>query len=193
MKIEDLFQEAKDRILKEGKHPPVMYIEWCESGKQHLDIYPFASFGAETADKEHRQMFSFGSQFGKQHPGAEISQLSLIIEVWASELIPGEAPTWKRPAEDPQRHEYLTVQVVDLIDHGSKQKPDIEQSLHRAEILRPASGVVDLRPDNAPIVIVNLLLPAYFLAGFAYYAKLTDEQRAALVRQGREDEEASGS
>lgn len=176
MKTEELFELAKEDLLKDGEHPPVMYVEYTLDGKEHLDYYYFAEFGAETPTEERMQFFALGAKWGQEHPGQiEFTQLTFVSEAWMSSVKPGSKPGFRRPADDPNRKEALAAQIVTL-QPTPDGKQDMKQTFLRAEIIRPAKGVVDLVPvDNSGIQVTRLLFPGYFLAGYSASQRTPEE------------------
>jgi len=142
MNTQELFQHAKDDLLADGKHAPMMYVEYDDKdGKPSMALYYFADFGADTLLEEHKQFFALGAKFGAEHGSVDFSQLTFIAEAWVSQIKPGHEREfqrrYKRPHNDPARREYLTAQIVELMPTPGDKK-QMKQSLLRAEIVRPA-------------------------------------------------------
>ena len=181
MNTQELFTHAKEDLLADGKHAPIMYVEYTDAnGKEAVDMYYFADFGAETPTEEYMQFFGLGAKFGEERGPVTFDCLTFIAEAWVSHVKPGSKRGIRRPADDPNKKEYLIAQVVRLMPTPDG-KQQMKQSLLRAEIVRPAQGVVDLVEEKDELQIIRLLFPSYFLAGYSS-SQMPPEQLAKMYK-----------
>ena len=167
MNIQELFQKAKQDLLDKGQHAPILYVEYRDAeGKDALYYYYFASFGAKTALREKMQFFDLGASFGLANKGVEFERLTFISEAWVSHIPQRQTRTFRRPEDDPNKREYLTAQMVEVMPTPDG-KPTLRQSFHRAQILRPTTTVVELAPEERQGELRSTLFPIYFLSGYA--------------------------
>src|SRR6266571_1755622 len=147
MNTQELFERAKEDLLADGKHAPVMYVEYVDGGQDKLDFFYFANFGAETPLEERKQFFALGMKWGREQNGhVDFTALTFISEAWTSSVAPGTKPAWKRPHEDPNRREALIAQIVTFMPTPDGRQ-EMKQTFLRAEIVRPSPDVVDLVSD----------------------------------------------
>ena len=180
MDTQELFQRAKDDLLADGKHAPVMYVEYEKEGKPCMDMYVFADFGAETPIEEQMYIFGLGMKFGETHGKVDITQVTFIGEAWVSH-VPLEKREefqrkYKRPEHDPNRTEALMMQITELQPTPSGKK-EIKQSFKRATILRPTKDVIDLVPVTEELQITHRLFPTHFVLGYTSSQIPEDELR----------------
>jgi len=170
MDLQHLIERAKEIILKDGEHPPILYAE-TKDGK--INLFYFADFPDTTKEKQYT-LFGLGRKYGIECPGSEnkIAHLYFVVEAWMS-----TNRNYNRPSEDPNRKEALTILHLDV--------STMKTTLDRAEMLRDGSGeLVDLLTLE-PMVkgVEDNLLPA-FLAG-TRSAKMSDaELMRKLTGQG---------
>lgn len=183
MNTQELFASAKERLLAHGEHPPTLLVEYTDaSGKPCLDYYHFANFGAETVLEEQKQFFNLGRLFGETNGRVEFTSLVFLSEAWVSHIEPGREKEFKqkyrRPRNDPHRREYLIAQIV-TFEPSPSGMPAIKQHLERAEIVRPAKGVIDLVQETEDLGKPSMLFPTYFLSGWSLTQLPPDERRQA--------------
>lgn len=172
MNIADIFQAAKDHILANGEHHPMLYAELATGG---VVMMVFADFPYETTVDKQKALFGLARKMGKEYPGDELRQVCFVVEAWMSYQEPGQPRKYAAPSEDPARKEMITASVLDI--DGNKA---VKQSLYAAEMLRDGSGaLVDLLPHCPIGEVTNKLLIA-FLVGFAS-AQMSDGEFAGLV------------
>lgn len=129
MDTQELFERAKKDLLAEGKHAPIMYVEFTDAkGEESLQYYYFDGFGAETALQEKMHFFALGAKFGEEHGQVEFTCLTFIGEAWVSSVKPGEKQKFRRPEDDPNRRECLVAQIV-KVQPTPGEKPTVAQSL----------------------------------------------------------------
>ncbi len=166
MNTQELFQHAKDDMVANGSHAAVMYAEYVGAdGIESMALFYFLDFGGKTAVEERYHFFDLGMEFGEKHGKVEFICLTFITEVWISDVKPGEKRAFRCPEDDPNRREGLMAQIVE-IQPTPDGKPFLKQSVLRAEVIRPAPGIVDLIPDNEPYTSTQMLYPTYFLSGY---------------------------
>lgn len=184
MNIQTLFQHAKEDMLREGQHAPILYVEYTDAaGKDSLALYYFAEFGAQTPREEHMHLFSLGMQFGQEQGRVDFTCLTFIAEAWVSSLKPGERRTWKRPADDPNRKEALMALIVE-VQPTPGGKPTLKQSFLQAEIVRVGETIDLLTRDTSDMEITQMLFPTYFLSGYSA-SHVTQSQLAEVMRKLR--------
>ena len=171
MNTTELFEHAQEKLLKNGEQSaPIMFVEYTDhTGEECISLFYFAAFGMDTPLAEKMQMFALGYQFGEsREEDIQITQLAFIAEAWTATVQKGETRTWKRPHEALNRREALMMQLVE-IQPTPDGKGEMKQSIKEAEIIRYGS-IVDLgnitEDITEDITIMNLTLPAYFLAGY---------------------------
>ncbi len=175
MDTQELFERAKKDLLAEGKHAPVMYVEFTDkTGAENLQMYYFVDFGAETALQEKMHFFALGAKFGEEHGQVEFTCLAFISEAWVSSVKPGEKRKFRRPEDDTNRRECLMAQIV-KIQPAPGGKPAAAQSILRAEIVRPAPGIIELGQDDDTEGFLSMTFPAYFLSGYSSSHRSPDE------------------
>lgn len=181
MNTQELFQRAKDDLLADGKHAPVMYVEYTnKEGKLCVEMFYFADFGAETPLEEQMQLFGLGMKFGKERGEVDITQVTFIGEAWVSSM-PIEKKEefqrkYKRPEHDPNRTEALMMQITELMPTPSGKR-ELKQSFKRAQILRPTKDVIDLVPVTEELRITHRLFPTHFVLGYTSSQLSEDELR----------------
>ena len=188
MDMTTLFESAKTHLLANGDYPPTLWVEFTDAaGQEHMGLYTFAEFGAESALAEQQSFFAHGAEFGREHGrGVDISSLTLISEAWVSHVKHGEYKAFKhtygRPEHDPRRREYLIAYIITLEPQPSG-KPAIKQRVERAEIVRPAAGIIDLvqEPAEDDHGKMRMSLPMYWLAGCMFETRLTEQQQALVA------------
>lgn len=168
MDIQQLIGMAKEQMLKNGEHAPILYAE-NEDGKVTM-IY-FADLPETTLEKQ-LALFQLGREHGIDSPGNPLRHLYFISEAWFSSVPIGEKFKYNAPSEDPNRKEALTIQTLDTSTG--------KMELHRAEIVR-TGGTVELLSTECMGECQNRLLPS-FLAG-SVSAKMSDRELAELARQ----------
>ncbi len=175
MNITETFQGAKEELLIDGKYAPRMFVEYRADGKESLEMYYFADFGAETQTQENMQIFGLGVKFAEKNKrvGIEFTQITFISEAWMVVATPEERKKWKRPENAPNRREYLTAMVVEV--EGKTIKPH----MYRAQMLR-AGKSLDLGPEEKREV-PRMIFPMYFLSGYSS-AQMTPEQLTQLLK-----------
>jgi hypothetical protein len=175
MDTQELFERAKKDLIAEGKHAPVMYVEFTDkTGAVNLQMYYFADFGAETALQEKMHFFALGAKFGEEHGQVDFTCLTFICEAWVSSVKPGEKRKFRRPEDDPNRRECLMAQIV-KIQPAPGGKPAAAQSVLRAEMVRPAPGIIDLVQDDNTEGFPSMLFPTYFMSGYSSSQRSPEE------------------
>src|SRR6266567_1662123 len=129
MNTQELFDHAKEDLLADGDHAPIMYVEYTDAkGQDSVEMFYFADFGAETPTLEYMQFFGLGAKFGEDHRSVTFDCLTFISEAWVSHVKPGSKSGIRRPADDPNRKEYLIAQVVQLMP-TPEGKQQMKQSM----------------------------------------------------------------
>ncbi len=178
MNIDAIFKLAKETILEDGEHIPMLYVEFAELNE--LVIAPIIGFGAEnqtTFDKQ-KLLFSIGRALSKEYLGLKVSCVAFVCEAWTSFVKHGDQFKYERPSEDPNRKEMLLVSTLD-----ASSPPNLKQQAYRAEMLRDGSGeLVDLLSKSTPLEVGHNRLLTAFLAG-SLSTQLTDDEFTALLRK----------
>ncbi len=169
MDITDIFETAKEQILKSGDHTPMIFAE--EENRQ-LTLFALAvDFGDHITTHEKEAMFfSTGRKFAKEKtPLPTLKQLCFVSEAWISYVNKMEERKYRFPSDDPDREEALMVLSLDV--------PTMQHTLHMATMIRSKTGkLLELRPqpDMMQKSLKSDLLPS-FLAG-VLSAKYTDSE-----------------
>lgn len=169
MDIQHIFQQAKEHMLHDGNHVPMLLVQLAEGGQV---VMVFADFPYETTVEKQEALFGLGLKLGQDHRSDEICQICFVVEVWMSQPNPGK--TYRAPSEDPERREAISAQVLSVLDKTVKQE------MFAAEIIR-AGDCIDLAPYETIGEVENRLLPA-FLAGFVG-AKLSPIELSRILRK----------
>lgn len=176
MDIAEIVQDAKEHILKEGEHRPMLYVEFEE---KELNLVAFADFPYETTLDKSKAFFMIGMKLGQEHQGREIRQIIFIVEAWSSSYAVGEEPEYS-PRDDPNRKEVLLINILD----ANKSTGSLQASAHIVEMLRDGSGeLVDLlhrRSEEMKNVRSPLLTS--LLAGFES-TKLSPRELNRIVKK----------
>jgi hypothetical protein len=168
MDIQQIFQHAKDDMLRDGEHSPSLYVQLAEGG---MILVAFADFPYETTLEKQKAFFGLGLKIGQEYRDDEIMEVCFVIEAWMAHQKYGEERQCA-PSENPNRREVLTVQVLSVVGKS------IKQSMHVAEIIR-VGDTIDLAPYESVGEVDNRLLPA-FLVGFMG-AKLSPQEMSAIM------------
>lgn len=171
MNIDTIFQQAKEDMMRDGEHRPVLWVELAEGG---INPVVFADFPFETTVQKQKALFDVARKLGCEHRHDELRQVVMVMEAWTAEYKPGEQRKYRFPSEDPNRKEHLVATVLDI-----PAPKKIEQSMYAAEIIRSGGGI-DLLPHGKFEGKVTSQLLTAFLAGF-YSAKLSDEEFGAIL------------
>jgi hypothetical protein len=173
MNISDILSMAKESIMKNGEHAPMLYVE----GKQgDVTMAYFADLPATTLERQ-IMLFGLGREHGITHPDNPVQEVYFISEAWVSTAMHKGKPKYNAPSEDPNKKEMLIVLHLD----GSTAKT----TMHRFEMQRDGSGaLMDLLtiPDDLGD-IHDKLLPS-FLAG-TLSAKMSDRELGEMLAKGR--------
>src|SRR5688500_7560908 len=114
--LEEIISNAKEIMLREGKHVPVLIVE---SGRSlvagQIPVMP------PTHGERVEFMRFFGQAAAKSGRIDQLKQVFMVTEGWMSE--PSEdIPTRIRPSEDPNRKEVLIISMIQV----QKQKKQME-------------------------------------------------------------------
>ncbi len=177
MDIAEIVQDAKEHILKEGEHRPMLYIEFEE---KEVNLVAFADFPYKTTLEKQKAFFAIGRKLGEESPGKEIRQIIFIVEAWASSYKAGEPRPDVSPSKDPNRKEVLMINVLDA-DTSTRE---LKLSTHLVEMLRDGSGaLVDLLHHRSEqLEVTGSPLLTSMLAGFLS-TKLSERELARIVRK----------
>lgn len=161
MNIKELFERAKQDIVRHGEYTPTMKVE-ADIGD--IVTFEFEELPEETPDKE-KMFFRHGREYGVKHKGVELRQIAFISEAWAG--------------YKPDRKEVIIISVLSI------DNKKYSQEMWTAEMVR-AGGIVDLLPQEKMGGADNYLLTA-FLSGFAS-SGMSDVELAQFVVQQYEQE-----
>ena len=78
MDIQKLIDMAKERLLEDGEHAPILYAENKDGG---ISMFYFADLPETTFEKQ-VQMFGLGREHGISSPGNPLDRLYFICEAW---------------------------------------------------------------------------------------------------------------
>jgi len=165
----DLFEQAKQDIMRCGEYAPTMKVESDICG---IATFEFEVFPRKTMDKQ-KLFFMCGRAYGMKHRGAEIRQIAFMSETWVS-----CDPAYDFSDEDPARREAIIIGVLNI------DNKKVSQEMWIAEIVR-AGDVVNLLPQEKMGSADNHLLTA-FLAGFAS-AVMSDIEFAQFIVEQHEE------
>jgi hypothetical protein len=162
MDINNIFDKAKQELMKQGCFTPILFVEFFKAGPiQTL----FADF-PEDLHQQHVTMFDAGRQVGQERYRDGLRQVCFVAEAWASDNLDIE------PRHDAKRTAGLFASVLDI------ENKTVRQSAHFAEIVR-AGGSIDLL-ESREIDGDEMLLQG-FLAGFVS-SKMSDGELGAFVK-----------
>jgi hypothetical protein len=159
MDIAAIFDQAKEHIMTNGEHNPVLWVETAIDG---ITCIVFADFPYDTSLQKQKALFNMGRTFGLEHRGDEIRHIVFVVEVWTS----GDA-SYQFPVHDPNHKEAISAWGLEI------DGKTIKQSGYAAEIIRHGNSV-DLLPYGEIKVGHNKMILA-FLAGFSS-SKMSDKE-----------------
>jgi hypothetical protein len=165
MDIQQIINDAKETILKDGEHAPILFAENKEGD---VSMFFFADLPDTTEGRQYA-LFGLGRKHGIEHPGNPVAHLYFISEAWTSVVLNGQKRKYKRCEDDPNRKECLMIVHLDMNTGKS--------TMDTVEMLRDGSGeLVDLLRIRTADEAHDYLLP-YFVAGTAS-AKMSDAELA---------------
>jgi hypothetical protein len=173
MNISDILSMAKETVLHNGGHAPMLYVE----GEQgDVTMAYFADLPGTTFEKQ-IMLFGLGREHGIAHPGNRVQKVYSISEAWVSTAMHKGKPKYNAPSEDPNKKEMLIVLYLD----GSTAKT----TMHRFEMLRDGEGAFMglLTIPGEMGDMHDRLLPS-FLAG-TLSAKMSDRELGEMLAKGR--------
>ena len=109
--LEEIISNAKEIMLREGKHVPVLIVEGGKSllAGQIPDMPP-------THGERVELMRFLGQVAAKSGRIDQLKQVFMVTEGWMSEPS-ADIPTRIRPSEDPHRKEVLIISAIQVNNH----------------------------------------------------------------------------
>lgn len=171
MNATDLFNMAKETILEQGQHIPVLVLVW----KDDMAVALFDGL-PETTQEKQVLLFKTARKLTKKRTGKEIQAIHFVTEAWTSFCKVDEPRKYNAPSEDPDRKEVILVQTLTILD---KQ---IKQTIRRAEMLRSADGkILDLLPHDEEVEVQSRLLPAALVGVVS--VQFSDKELAGMMKR----------
>lgn len=171
MDITQIIADAKEHLLEQGEHIPTLFAEFTD---KHVACLIFADL-PEVGLERQKKFFLLGRKIGLEYKKQAVLTLYFISEAWGATYRCGERRERVRIADDPNRRELLTIQVLD-VSTGT-----IMQELYTAQMLRYEGKFLDLAPHIGPTECESHLLFA-FLTGVSS-AKLSDRELGKLIEK----------
>jgi len=169
MDITDITRQVKEQLLEHKESRPMLFVEFSD-GK--IVMHYFADFPFDTLPQQKVALFEWGRTFGREHRDLEITQICFFIEAWGVRRDRGEPCKSVRPSLDPDRFEMLSVHILDIFPPTDENpKPSLKKTGRVIEILRSATGEIDLLPWKEEARMSGSPIEG-FLAGF-YSVKLS--------------------
>lgn len=102
MTFDDLVQIARETMLRDGEHAPLLYLEGtARDGIIGLEFMP------ESHSAKANMMRVIGLDFALKHPKNRIKTVSMVNEGWMLKVSPGE--DYVMPSKSPNRIEVLVI------------------------------------------------------------------------------------
>ncbi len=166
MNKESVLRQAKKRMLKQGEHEPIVFVD-TKDQEYHLPVLDTNAWNTDAFGRM-KVLFSLGRAFAQSEciDSEMILSIFFVQEMWFVSRTPND-PIVHAPSEESDRREGLGL--LQLRIEGRQ----LEQTFCMSEILRNG-GIVDLAPSREPEEIQSKLLTS-FLAGVAS-AKYNDQE-----------------
>jgi hypothetical protein len=129
----------------------------------------FADFPFKTTFERQNALFGVGRKCGVEHPGDELCQACLVIEVWISKDL-----SRGRPSQDPKRKEALGAWVLNI------DGKTVNHEGYMAEIIRSGNSINLLEYDKVEVSYNKVMMA--FLAGFASKDMSNAELHAMAIK-----------
>ena len=173
MDITTITQQAKDRLLKEKEHPPVLYVAFAGKTKTTTEIVEMNWLACER-DEQARHFFGVARHLARQRrwDAKKVSEIYLLVGAWIRLYKTDEAG---RVLEENQSFkEALAVSHLTVHPYVT--------TVQQIEILRDGEGnLVDLLPTEQIIACEVLLLDAFW-EGIAS-SDLSDKKLNRLMKK----------
>lgn len=164
--LQDIAQTAQRTTLQDGMHVPTLIAE----GDQKTLITHIERF-YPTFDERARQMFMIGLFVAKNSGAGVLQQIFFISEGWMSSTDNGEKLA-RRPSQDPQRKEVLTV-TQRVIQPPKTEMVVFEMKRDRQGILKSVEGF--RQAPAAPDGDAHSPLIEAFVSGYLGHSSVTSE------------------
>ncbi len=151
--IEQVAAIAKETILRDGYHIPMMLVD---GSKNHVAIQ-ITEVG-DTFEERQRQMFQAGFALAQENVIGSLEQVFFVTEAWMSAGTQDKEPVYP-PSQDPNRKEILFISCLNVLTR--------ENEALTFEMIRDAEGkLVELTQLQRSTEAESPLLNA-FVVGFA--------------------------
>jgi hypothetical protein len=136
MTLQELSQKAREIVLKDGYHAPMLFVEGTNG------MVPVLLDLTHEGDSRFLYMRGLGRHLALDKRHGDLQQLFMVSEVWMVLAKDGKMPA-PRPSQDPHRIEALVI--------GKMTLPDRKPGMAIFEMVRDAAGkVTDLQPIDLP-------------------------------------------
>ncbi len=114
--FEEVISNAKEIMLREGEHVPVLIVE----GGKNLVVGRIPDMPATHGERVELMRF-LGHAAAKSGRVNQLQQVFMVTEGWMS-MADEDKPAEMRPSEDPNRKEVLIISAIQVQEHKKQIK-----------------------------------------------------------------------